>query len=105
MSFGRPGHQPKQFHWLHGIAVDSHGNVFTAEVDTGRRLQKFVPGNPACPFSRHNAATQARRRPVSGHVQRVSLSEPLVCSGISGWSSTISSVASLLVPRVVHIAG
>ena len=41
-SFGRPGRQAGQFHWLHGIAVDSHGNVFTAEVDTANRVQKFV---------------------------------------------------------------
>jgi DNA-binding beta-propeller fold protein YncE len=42
-TFGRPGRQPGQFHWVHSIAVDSHGNVFTAEVDTANRVQKFVP--------------------------------------------------------------
>ena len=42
-SFGRPGHRPGQFHWLHGLAVDSRGNVFTAEVDKANRVQKFVP--------------------------------------------------------------
>ena len=45
--FGRPGRQPGQFHWLHSIAVDSQGNVFTTEVDTANRVQKFVPaGRP-----------------------------------------------------------
>jgi hypothetical protein len=32
-----------QFHWVHHIAIDSSGNLFTAEVDTGKRLQRFVP--------------------------------------------------------------
>lgn len=46
-SFGRPGRQPGQFHWVHDITVDSHGNVFTGEVDGGNRVQKFVPaGGP-----------------------------------------------------------
>ena len=46
-AFGRPGNQPGQFRWLHGIAVDRHGNVFTTEVDAGTRVQKFVPaGRP-----------------------------------------------------------
>ena len=30
-----------QFHWIHAMAVDSKGNVYTAEVDTGKRVQKF----------------------------------------------------------------
>ncbi|CAH2604463.1 conserved exported protein of unknown function [Rhodovastum atsumiense] len=42
-AFGRPGRQPGQFHWLHNIAVDSRGDVFTTEVDAGRRVQRFVP--------------------------------------------------------------
>lgn len=40
-SFGRPGRQPGQFFGLHGIAADSHGNVYTAEVLGGHRVQKF----------------------------------------------------------------
>jgi sugar lactone lactonase YvrE len=27
---------------VHNIAVDSKGNVYTAEVDSGKRVQKFV---------------------------------------------------------------
>ncbi len=46
-TFGRPGRQPGQFHWVHSIAVDSTGNVFTTEVDGANRVQKFVPaGRP-----------------------------------------------------------
>jgi sugar lactone lactonase YvrE len=28
---------------VHNLAVDSKGNIYTAEVDTGKRIQKFVP--------------------------------------------------------------
>lgn len=28
--------------WIHNLAVDSKGNVYTTEVDTGKRAQKFV---------------------------------------------------------------
>ncbi len=45
-SFGRPGRQPGQFHWVHTIATDSNGNVFTTEVDGANRVQKFVPVPP-----------------------------------------------------------
>jgi DNA-binding beta-propeller fold protein YncE len=39
---GRHGRYAGQFHWVHNIAVDSKGNLYTAEVDTGKRVQKFV---------------------------------------------------------------
>jgi hypothetical protein len=39
--FGRPGRQVGQFTALHNIAVDRQGNVYTAEVQTGQRVQKF----------------------------------------------------------------
>jgi hypothetical protein len=41
--FGRNGRNAGQFHWVHNLAVDSKGNIYTAEVDTGKRVQKFVP--------------------------------------------------------------
>jgi len=41
-TFGRGGRNAGQFHWLHQIAVDSKGNIYTGEVDTGKRMQKFV---------------------------------------------------------------
>jgi hypothetical protein len=44
-AFGGPGRQAGQFHWVHNIAVDSRGNVFTTEVDNAKRVQRFVPVN------------------------------------------------------------
>ena len=40
-SFGRPGRQAGDFHWVHNIAIDSQGNIYTSEVDNGKRIQKF----------------------------------------------------------------
>lgn len=40
--FGRSGRMAGDFHWVHNLAVDSKGNVFTTEVDTGKRAQKFL---------------------------------------------------------------
>lgn len=40
-SFGRNGRLAGQFHWVHYLAVDSRGNMYTSEVDTGKRVQKF----------------------------------------------------------------
>jgi DNA-binding beta-propeller fold protein YncE len=39
---GRSGREAGEFHWLHQVSVDSHGNIYTAEVDTGKRIQKFI---------------------------------------------------------------
>lgn len=41
-AFGRRGRQVGEFHWVHSIAVDSRGNIYTGEVNQGRRIQKFV---------------------------------------------------------------
>jgi hypothetical protein len=41
-SFGRNGRSAGQFHWIHNMAVDATGNIYTTEVDTGKRAQKFV---------------------------------------------------------------
>ncbi len=41
-TFGRNGRMAGEFHWVHSLAVDSQGNVYTTEVDTGKRAQKFV---------------------------------------------------------------
>jgi hypothetical protein len=41
--FGRSGRYAGEFHWVHSLAVDSRGNLYTAEVDTGQRVQKFRP--------------------------------------------------------------
>jgi DNA-binding beta-propeller fold protein YncE len=40
-SWGRPGPYAGQWHWLHSLAIDSKGNLYTAE-SRGNRLQKFV---------------------------------------------------------------
>jgi len=40
-SFGRPGHQLGEFTHAHTLAVDSRENVYVAETDWGRRVQKF----------------------------------------------------------------
>ena len=40
-SFGRPGHQLGSFIHGHTIAFDSKGNLYVAETDNGRRIQKF----------------------------------------------------------------
>jgi sugar lactone lactonase YvrE len=42
-SFGRPGRQAGEFRGIHNIAMDSKGNLYTAEVGYGRRLQRFTP--------------------------------------------------------------
>jgi DNA-binding beta-propeller fold protein YncE len=41
--FGHQGRNAGEFHWVHVIAVDSKGNIYTGEVDTGKRLQRFKP--------------------------------------------------------------
>jgi DNA-binding beta-propeller fold protein YncE len=43
---GRPGRMAGQFHVVHNIAVDSRGNLYTTEVNTGQRVQKFRRLNP-----------------------------------------------------------
>ena len=40
--WGRHGRQPGQFKWVHNIAIDSKGNLYTSEVGFGRRVQKFT---------------------------------------------------------------
>jgi DNA-binding beta-propeller fold protein YncE len=41
-SFGRPGVAPGEFYVLHHMTSDSKGNLYTSEVEDGRRIQKFV---------------------------------------------------------------
>jgi hypothetical protein len=40
--FGRGGRNAGQFGWVHNLAVDSRGNLYTSEVDIYKRVQKFV---------------------------------------------------------------
>jgi hypothetical protein len=39
---GHAGYAGGQFPWLHVAVAESHGNVYTGEVDSGKRIQKFV---------------------------------------------------------------
>ena len=46
---GRAGRQAGEFHWLHILATDSEGNIYTGEVDTNPRIQKFIRyGSESC---------------------------------------------------------
>ena len=40
--FGTPGLQAGQFTFLHSVALDSKGNLYTGETINGRRIQKFT---------------------------------------------------------------
>jgi len=35
------GRNAGQFHWVHAMAIDKLGNVYTGEVDNAKRIQKF----------------------------------------------------------------
>jgi hypothetical protein len=39
--FGQIGRQAGQFVAVHNVTVDKGGNIYTAEVNTGQRVQKF----------------------------------------------------------------
>ena len=41
-AFGRPGIEPGEFFALHGMETDTKGNLYTTEVEDGKRVQKFV---------------------------------------------------------------
>ncbi len=40
---GRQGRNAGEFHHIHAMAQDSAGNLYTGEITTGNRVQKFVP--------------------------------------------------------------
>ncbi len=42
-SFGGNGRYAGQLHWVNAIATDSLGNIYTGEVEQGKRIQKFAP--------------------------------------------------------------
>ena len=41
-TLGRSGRYAGEFHWVHDLAIDSNGNLYAGEVDSGKRVQKFV---------------------------------------------------------------
>jgi DNA-binding beta-propeller fold protein YncE len=46
-TIGGNGRYAGQLHWIDAIKVDSKGNVYTGEVEDGKRVQKFIPVNAA----------------------------------------------------------
>ena len=42
-SFGHGGRNSGQFGWVHSLAIDSKGVIYTSEVKPGKRIQKFIP--------------------------------------------------------------
>jgi hypothetical protein len=62
-TFGTQGRNAGQFHWVHNLAVDSRGNIYTAEVDTGKRAQRFVlhKGPKGCKARGHGHDRNNRR--------------------------------------------
>src|ERR1041384_5460825 len=44
-SVGSPGRMAGQFFWIDAIASDSMGHIYTGEVNSGKRVQKFVLKN------------------------------------------------------------
>jgi len=40
-AFGRTGRMAGEFKWVHNMAIDRQGNLYTSEVGFGRRMQKF----------------------------------------------------------------
>lgn len=42
-NFGHGGRNAGQFGWVHNLDTDSVGNIYTSEVETSKRVQKFVP--------------------------------------------------------------
>ena len=40
--YGRPGHDPGQFTFLHMMAIDSKGNIYVGETVGGNRIQKII---------------------------------------------------------------
>jgi hypothetical protein len=43
---GRHGRHAGNLHYLHQVSVDSNGNIYTGEVDTAKRIQKFIRYGP-----------------------------------------------------------
>lgn len=41
--FGGNGRLAGQLHFPNAVSIDTQGNVYTGEVDTGKRIQKFAP--------------------------------------------------------------
>jgi len=44
-SFGGSDRYAGNLHWIDTIGIDSRGNLYTGEVEDGKRIQKFVLTN------------------------------------------------------------
>jgi hypothetical protein len=44
-TFGQAGRMAGEFKWVHNVAIDSKGNLYTTEVGWGRRVQRFKQMN------------------------------------------------------------
>ena len=50
--YGRPGHAPGEFTFLHLMAIDSKNNIYVGETIGGRRIQKLVVKSLPVPVAR-----------------------------------------------------
>jgi hypothetical protein len=41
-TLGHSGRIAGEFHYLHQVSVDSKGNIYPGEVDTDKRIQRFL---------------------------------------------------------------
>ncbi len=66
-TFGRSGRYAGEFHWVHNLATDSEGNLYTAEVDTGKRAQKFeLVGSPSLLLKGRRRRQRLRQKTAIG---------------------------------------
>jgi DNA-binding beta-propeller fold protein YncE len=68
-TLGRPGHQIGEFEGLHGLAVDSKGDIITVETLGGRRVQMFrlvtPPTKPSIGAQKQPSETPVAFHPVA----------------------------------------
>jgi hypothetical protein len=67
---GHAGRNAGQFHHVHVIVSDSKGNLYTGEVETGRRIQKFADR-----ATEHGALRLSRRRSAERTIKRCPAAE------------------------------
>ena len=68
-SFGRPGRMAGEFKWVHNMAIDSKGNLYTAEVGTGGAYRSSS-ARVGQPTDRRRRAAR-RRKPALAAGQRL----------------------------------
>ncbi len=83
-SIGDEDRMAGMFYYIDGIAADSHGNIYTGEVQTGKRIQKFVPVKPYPKPLTFVVGTVTRQLFPQPGVRRERFAARTVC-GVSGW--------------------